>query len=309
MIRSQIPAALLQDDILLTPPSLVEALRGELQQRELYDQACVEGKPDSELAGGKDTEEPIWHFTHRFKSSAVRVGFVALNPNGTFEPLSTELASCLLDGSVAILDIPCGSGGGLFGLLSTFAELRSEGAVPRLPLEIRLLAADISADGRALHQAMLLRLQPFLDAHGIRVDCEYMEWDVSKLTSTTALVDRWLALAPASEEYLVFISAFSAFAVENQETTKEAIRNIAARLHNKPFVLAWVEPILGKKEKSKNKYRQFISGVIESLKGLFQPKANPGCGPLEEEFKYRHPFTVQILPGRARVVRFENLQK
>jgi hypothetical protein len=85
MIRSQIPESVWQNDKLLLPPALVDALRDELKARTLYEQACVEDKPDNELFGGKDAEAALPHFTHRFKASAARVGFVALNPNGTFE--------------------------------------------------------------------------------------------------------------------------------------------------------------------------------------------------------------------------------
>ena|SRR5947209_4235387 len=42
MIRSQIPETLWQDDILLIPPALADALRDELRGRRLYEEACVE---------------------------------------------------------------------------------------------------------------------------------------------------------------------------------------------------------------------------------------------------------------------------
>jgi hypothetical protein len=301
MIRSQIPKSLWQDDTLLIPPALVDPLRDELKGRALYEEACVEDKPDNELFGGKDAEAALPHFTHRFKASAARVEFVALNPNGTFEPLATDLLACLLDGSVAILDIPCGSGGGLLGLLLTFVELRRHEAVPRLPLEIRLLAADISAEARAIHEAMLRRVQGALAELGISVAWEYMAWDVTDPFSTTALMDRWLAFAPASEEYLVFISAFSGFAASNADVVLQGVRDITVRLHNKTFLLAWIEPIMKKSER-------LFEKVLGFLTGLFRGRPVTGCQPLGEEFKYRHPFTEQVLPGRARVVRFEKVQ-
>src|SRR5207244_3683691 len=232
MFRSQIPESLWQNEKLLLPPALVGALREELQGRALYAEACVEDKPDSELFGGKDAEAALSHFTHRFKTSAARVEFVALNPNGTFEPLATALFACFLDGSVAILDIPCGSGGGLFGLLLTLVELRRHATIARLPLEIRLLAADISAEARAIHEAMLLRIEEVLKESGINITSEYMEWNVTDPFSTAALMDRWLAFASASEEYLVFISAFSGFAASNAEAIAQAVRDITVRLHN-----------------------------------------------------------------------------
>jgi hypothetical protein len=85
----------------------------------------------------------------------------------------------------------------LFGLLLTFMELRRQATIPRLPLEIRLLAADISAEARAIHEAMLRRVQGVLVESGINVTWEYMHWDVTDPFSTAALMDRWLAFAPA----------------------------------------------------------------------------------------------------------------
>lgn len=301
MIRSQIPETLWKDNKLLIPPAIVDALRDELQIRSLYDEACVEDKPDNELFGGKDGEAALPHFVHRFKSSAARVEFVALNPNGTFEPLATDLLACLLDGSVAILDIPCGSGGGLLGLLLTFVELRRHAQLPRLPLEIRLFAADISAEARAIHEGMLRRVQGALAKLGISIIWEYMAWDVTDPFSTAALMDRWLAFAPESEEYLVFISAFSGFAASNAEAVMQGVRDITVRLHSKMFLLAWIEPIMKKSER-------LFEKVVGFLSSLFRGRPVTGCQPLEEEFRYGHPFTDQVLPGRARVVRFEKVQ-
>jgi hypothetical protein len=301
MIRSQIPETLWQGDKLLIPPALAGALRDELQGRGLYEEACIEDKPDSELFGGKDTEAALPHFIHRFKASAARVEFVTLDPKDTFQPLATDLFACLLDGSVAILDIPCGSGGGLLGLLLTFVELRRHAAIPRLPLEIRLLAADISSEARAIHEAMLRRVQDDLAESGVSLTWEYMQWDVTDPFSTAALMDRWLEFAPASEEYLVFISAFSGFAASNAEAVLHGVRDITVRLHNKMFLLAWIEPIMKKSER-------LFEKVLGFFTSLFRGRPVTGCQPLEEEFKYRHPFTEQLLPGRARVVRFEKVQ-
>lgn len=52
---------------------LVDALHDELQARKLYEQACVEDKPDNELSGGKNAEATLPHFIRRFKASAARV--------------------------------------------------------------------------------------------------------------------------------------------------------------------------------------------------------------------------------------------
>src|SRR5436309_1707091 len=110
MSRLDIPHALWQDQHIILPACLVDALRAELQARGLYRRACEE-KPDKSILGGENAEDAIAHFTFLFKTSAARVEFVMLNPNGAFEPVSNNLLACLFDGKISILDIPCGSGG------------------------------------------------------------------------------------------------------------------------------------------------------------------------------------------------------
>ena len=224
--------------------------------------------------------------------------FVSLDPNGTFGPHATELRACLLDGKVALLDVACGSGGGLLGLLTTVAELRSQGGCARLPVDLRVLAADCSEEARAIHASMSARVRPLLEAVGVRVRSEYVRWDATQPLSTTALIDRWFDFCQDCEVFLVFISAFSAFMAKNTGVALEAVRDIAKRLHSKPFHVAWVEPITNDSEK-------VLPKVWGALAGLFGLSAKGKGGEPSEEFEFAHPFTTEVIKGRARVLPWE----
>ncbi len=295
-----IPESLWREERIRMPSALVEALRAELTARGLYAEACSLDPPDKELYGGAGAVETLSHFAQRFKTSAARVQFVTLDPSGTFGAHATNLRGYLFDGNVSILDLACGAGGGLLSLLCTMAELRLCTSSPHLPVEICVMAADCSADARAIHESLSDRLRPHLTQVGIRLRSEYTHWDVTDHFSTTALMDRWFATCPDCEEHLVFISAFSGFMAKNTEVVLEAIKDIVKRLHDKPFSVAWIEPI-------SNDSRKVLPKVLSVMTRLFRGTTQES-GP-NEEFDYVHPFIEKVLRGRARVLPWENLAR
>src|SRR5205085_1782125 len=109
-----------------------------------------------------------------------------------FEPTSTDLRAYFHDGRVSVLDLACGSGGGLFGLLCTVAELRRRDLHARLPVALHVIAADVSPTAREIHECMVQRISGALDAVGIRLTCEYRDWDVTNDFSTSRVMDDWL---------------------------------------------------------------------------------------------------------------------
>lgn len=257
---------------------------------------------DKDLYGGGGLIESIKHFARRFQASAARVQFVALDPNGTFGNYATQLRSSLMDGKVSVLDLACGSGGGLLGLLCTLAELRSRSHGPPLPLDLCVLGADCSDEGRAIHQCMSTRLRPHMAEVGIRLRSEYMSWDATQPFSTTALMDHWFDICHSCEEYIVFISAFSGFMVGNSDVVLEAIDDIVKRLHDRPSSLAWIEPKGSGSEK-------MLPKALKGIARLFGVSTKGAQDGPHEIFDYVHPLTGVALPGRAHVLPWENLPR
>lgn len=298
MTLTSLPETLWYSSQIVMPPKLVDALRTELESRSLFDEACGPNPSDKEIIGGDDTEDAIKHFTHRFKTSAARVQYVVLNPCGTFEPVSSDLLAFLFDGKVSILDIPCGSGGGLLAFLCTVAELRQQGRLPVTPVEVTVLAGDISADARQIHEAMFSRMQPGLAEVGIRILWHHIDWNVTDPFSTSRLVDQWFDCCPNDEEYLIFVSAFSGFADKHLEDVLTAFHAIVARFHSKPCLLFWVEPAM-----------KLSMRVLKSLTDWFTRRFTGSLvdrsSTTTKEFWFRHPFTDERIKSRAQVRSFK----
>jgi methylase of polypeptide subunit release factors len=96
------------------------------------------------------------------------------------------LLSFFQDGRVSILDLPCGSGGGLFGLLCTIAELRRQFAQARLPVDVHVHAADISPTAMEIHREILKEVEASLGEVGIRLYLTY-----SAISRWRWLTRRW----------------------------------------------------------------------------------------------------------------------
>jgi hypothetical protein len=114
----RLPTTLWRDGTICMPPFLQQVWRDELKSRNLYERACDNNPSNKEVFGGETAEETLSHFADRFKTSSARVAYVLLSPGGEFSPIPCNLLASLFDGPLAVLDIPCGSGGGLHGLLS-----------------------------------------------------------------------------------------------------------------------------------------------------------------------------------------------
>ena len=278
------------------PPFLCAELRAELTARERIEEACDPNSPDSEVVGGEQADVALQHFARRFVLSSARVQFVTLGQGKHFEPISTDLRSFLHDGRVTVLDLACGSGGGLLGLLCTIAELRRREAHARLPVELHVLAADISPTAREIHECMLKRVSKTLADVGIRMTYTHMDWDAADGYSTARLMDAWFAQAGNSEAFLVFVSAFGAFTQKNMPVVRTALRDILVRFHDdKQLLVSWIEPSMGGMGK-------WYTPLLEMFIGLFTGRGSATGHDTEVKFDWRHPFTDAPITGSAKLI-------
>jgi SAM-dependent methyltransferase len=301
MSLASIPPFLWSDEHILMPPALSDSLSQELKARDVFHEACGPSPRDGDLIGGREDEVALKHFTHRFTTSSARVEYVVLNPHRHFDPTSADLLTFFQDGRVSVLDIPCGSGGGLLGMLCSLGELRRHHALPRLPVDLHVLGADISPGAMAIHKAMLGRLKPGLTDVGIRVIEGYSEWDVTDDYSTSRLMDTWLRQAGVCEAYLVFVSAFGGFAQDHLPNVQTAIRDILVRFHDdRQLLVAWIEPAM-------KANRKWFPPLTEMLYRLFRGRGETRGHSTEVQFRWRHPFTEESIPGSVQVISCDRL--
>ncbi|HVI26997.1 MAG TPA: hypothetical protein VM576_12565 [Xanthomonadaceae bacterium] len=161
--------------------------------------------------GGLSREETESHFVNRLDGSLARVQLALLDPRHELENTSDTLLLPLSGGSTCVADAPCGAGAGVLGLLSVVADLRRSDVLPRIPLDVKLVAADISSHARELGVEMLEALRPFLEEQAINVSVEWIEWDATNVASNTHFVRRTIVASDSCARKLLLIANFSGF--------------------------------------------------------------------------------------------------
>ncbi|MCM2372093.1 hypothetical protein [Aporhodopirellula aestuarii] len=283
--------------MLQIPENLVADYVQELHGIGRYEDACK--KLTSSSTGGADRERTHNAFVDRFCASVCRSGYLVLDNKERLKPVSNELLARLGDGRLAILDVPCGSGAGLLGLLSLIASLRVHGSLPRLPLTIDVTAGDFSATARSLYHNMLLRAVPWLEEQGVRIRWTTHAWDAADQFSTSAIVDQWLNNSPDCEDFVVLVSAFSDAAANNFSKFERSFQHITERIHNRSSAFVWIEPDW------KKSWRFFdaIEPFFDKLLNLFR-----GTKRLSDNFRWHHPLNENDCDGKILVVRHESLR-
>ena len=104
--------------------------------------------PDNPPVGGVDEARTNQHFAQAFDGSAARAQLALLDPSCSLSMVSNSLIQFLGGNCICLTDAPCGAGASTIALLAGIAELRSQGVLPRYPLEVNLIAAEISRYAR-----------------------------------------------------------------------------------------------------------------------------------------------------------------
>lgn len=144
VLPSTIPPSLWsKDGVLQLPPPLAAAYTAEIQQRGLTEKA---GKPPSKNGptGGVTLDAVNDHFADRFVGSCGRIQLAVLDPKQELSHASDLLIKAFSGGSISILDAPCGAGAASISILTSIAELRKQGQLPALPLDVQIIGGDLS---------------------------------------------------------------------------------------------------------------------------------------------------------------------
>jgi len=289
--------------LLCLPSSLCRAYMALLNDKGLLADATCDGDDDGPV-GGMTEEETRKHFAQRFAASSARVQLAALDPKADLKSASDLFVKAFSGGTIGLLDIPCGAGAASAALLGCVAELRKARVLPREPLNVFLVAGDISEHARGYARDLLASMRPDLEHEGIWVHDTYVPWDVLDPESTTNVLDRWLEHAHGCREYFVVMANFSGFlqrggklrAAQNQ--LDEVIRWAAQRRSS----VAWIEPQTN--EASLNFLPRLIRW-FKHLPSLFSESWEPSTSIRATNARYTHPVKGSTPPVRLNLIRLE----
>ena len=280
----KIPSDLFENKQLKLSPLLIKSYIDKLNVLGKFEESKVNLQGS---IGGNEEDEAINHFVGRFPNGAVRSQYIVINPDGDLEHISSQLATVFSDKKLRILYLPCGSGAGLIGLLTTFFTLRKHRYYPTLPLNIEIIAADSSRDALNIFEKMMNSiLKDFLTV-GIEISYSTQQWDAERTLDTMKLMHD--LFNNSADEYFIFLSNFSGEAGRHSKFDN-SFRTILEYVITKKQVstLLWIEPSSDKAITLLGR----IKRILDYIGSIFIDNSIP-----VKEFKFLHPTSGLELRG------------
>lgn len=250
---------------LFLPPGLSQAYQTVINRHGLLELA-ESRDPNDPPVGGPDQEKSDKHFAQAFCSSVARTQLAFLDPKNDVPLISNSFLSCLAGNSVNLTDAPCGAGASALSFLTNVAELRAQSVLPREPLDVVLIGAELSKQARAYAEEIFAELRPTLETQGIFVDAEFREWDVTNSLSNTDLIRRVTLTSEKCCKRLLIVSNFNAF-LEKERKRKEAepqIEELLRHASGENSIAIWIEPDMNRVTGS--------GGLFSRLRNLFKER-------------------------------------
>jgi len=290
------------NQLLTLPESLVDSWKLLLQQNDL--EAMALGKAPQGFTGGMSKSDTDKHFAWRYTGSCGRVVLTALDPKSHLSEVSDSYATIFAANKVLLADLPCGSGAGSVSIITTLIELRKHNILPRLPLTIKIIAAEISQHALEYYVKQLEEIESIAIEQAIEVEFETVRWDALDKISTADLIQKLTLLNQDCDSRLLLLTNFSGFLDKEQrwEDAKPQFEQIFIHSRDKSSTAIWIEPgsknIGGFFNKLTNWFNIFLNSLRKSI-----PNIDSLYG--ESASKCQHPLKDHLFNISLTVKRFQ----
>ena len=237
----RLPATLWHSGKIHLAQDLQSAYVACLNGRELLELASTPQK-NKEIYGGPSLKQTNDHFALRYYASAARVENILLDPEDRFGSIPADILESFASHNICLLDVPSGTGAGGIALICFIHELRVARLVPALPLNIAIIAGDLSEHALEIYREQMEMLKPVVGRSAIHVTLTTMIWDATNLLSTRQMCACWERETFQANERFVLVTNFSGAGAKMFEDFKEAFRHISASAADKNATLLWIEP-------------------------------------------------------------------
>lgn len=300
-----IPKSLLCGERILSfPPELSSAYRQvltEMDRVEAAMQAQVNGG-----TGGQSEEQTIRHFVENFSGSCGRMKLAILDPNEQLDDASNLFITAFSGGKVALLDAPCGSGAATLTLLCVIAALRKESVLPRIPLEIHVVCADISDSALQITRRLLNAASPFLERQAVFVHAVFQNWDMQDRRSQAELNYAWSSIQGCPTRFLIKANT-SGFLNNptNFKKAKDQLEQLLLLAQVSKATAIWIEPKMSEEAKGlRLNLRDAFLRVTKPVIDFFKTKEGGDMDVRSDEGRLRHPIrTGEIHEVRISLMR------
>jgi hypothetical protein len=291
--------------VIKLPVLLVEQWKSLLSRNSLMDLATTEAEYG--FIGGPSKEETDKHLAWRYNGSCGRVVLSLLDPNNELSKISDAYAEIFAGNKVFLADVPSGSGAAVISILTTLAELRKCSVLPRIPLEISIVAGEISESAREYLILQLSELDNSLKEQSIEITYEVLPWDVLDNISTADLIRKITLKSQDCDSRLLVLSNFSGFLESKSNWTKAQKQFSNLFIHSRDELSAaiWIES-------QTNKATKFFPRLISWFNKLLEPILSVISEREQKEEEYgqayiecEQPIKSGVFPVRLTVVRFD----
>ena len=248
---NQIPVSLwdVKEETLKLPGELISSWVQLLDSENLREMALNDSVSNS--TGGQDKCETDTHLANKYTGSCARTILSIIDPLDKAKLASDTYISIFSGGDVFLLDIPAGAGSGSVSILSTLYELRSKNILPRYPLNLKILAGEISPSARDYFSRQIEGLKPLLATQAIIVEHEITDWDAVNLQNNLDLVFKMYEKGKGIPCKLILITNFSGFlgSEQNWDSAKNSFESIFHVNKDDNSHVIWIEPQISKARK------------------------------------------------------------
>lgn len=297
-----------ESEHIVLPAKLVEIWQYLLEENNLLSVA-KENAP-SGFIGGISKEDTNKHLAWRYNGSCARVLLSILDPKHKLSDVSDAYASIFAGDKVFLVDLPSGSGAATISILCTLFELRKHSVLPRLPLNIEIIAGEISPTARAYLRKQLEILSPYLEEQAIWINFEIVEWDVLCKISTVDLIKKNTISSNNSTSKLLILSNFTGF-LQNSGNEKKAqpqLESIFLHSRDSLSTSIWIEP---QKKNVESFFKKTIKWLRVSFSSFHVSKLpeDDNSWYAQADISCKQPIKDGVFPTRLTVMRFDLPQK
>jgi len=289
---------------IVLPNHLVDLWKEILNENSLLDLAR-ERAPEG-FEGGISKEDTDKHLAWRYNGSCARVILSLLDPQEKLSEVSDAYASIFAGNKVFIADLPSGSGAAIVSILCTLFELRKNNILPRHPLELTIIAGEISETARGYLLKQLNALKDVVEEQAIWIRFEILKWDALSKISTVDLIKKMTILSQDSHARLLLMTNFTGFLESsgNWKKAKSQFDDIFLHSRDSFSTAIWIEP-------QRKNVITFFARAIEWLKASFRSfigdkkELEDSGWYAQTEAKCKQPIKEGVFPVRLTVMRFD----
>jgi len=237
-------------ETLILPTILTEAYTRLIDKYGLRELSAHRNHDDPPV-GGLSLESTNLHFAQAFDGSAARVQLAVLDPHDHTGSTSNTFIRCTAGNSICLTDAPCGAGAASILFLSLLAHLRAEGVLPREPLRVTLIGAEISEHARNYASELLELVSPHLAQQAIFVRHHLLHWNVTDKVSNTNLVKTCSIKSEEHQHRLLVVANFNAFLERDKKriVAQPQLDELFRYASGQNSFAVWIEPNMNRATK------------------------------------------------------------